>query len=52
MLARPGLIELHLSWQIFSDALASATAVARIFGLRPARHAAEMDPIQALRGGD
>lgn len=52
MLARLGLIEIRLSWKIFSYAMLSATLVGVIFGLRPARHAADMDPIRALRGGD
>lgn len=51
-LSRLGLIEIRLSWQVFSYALMAATAVGLVFGLRPARHAAGLDPIRALRGDE
>lgn len=52
MLSRLGLIEIRLSWKIFCYALLAAGAVGLIFGIRPARHAAGLDPIRALRGDE
>ena len=44
------LIEIRLSLKIFLSAVGAAMAVGLIFGLSPARQAAELDPISALRG--
>jgi putative ABC transport system permease protein len=44
------LIELELSWKVFIIGVASAVAVGLVFGLRPARNAAALDPIHALKG--
>ncbi|SIO19446.1 ABC transporter permease [Halodesulfovibrio marinisediminis] len=44
------LIKIQLSLKIFLTALGAAMAVGIIFGLGPARQAAELDPIRALRG--
>jgi putative ABC transport system permease protein len=51
-LARLNILEIKLSWKIFTLALTSAVAIGVVFGLRPARRAARLDPIQALRGSD
>jgi putative ABC transport system permease protein len=48
-LSRLGILEIQFSMKVFAIALASALAIAAVFGLRPARHAARLDPVQALR---
>jgi len=52
LLTRLGILTISFSWNVFFISLASALGVGLLFGLKPARQAALMDPIQALRGGD
>lgn len=49
-LSRLDILTIQFSWKAFGMALASALAVGLIFGLKPARQAANLDPIQAMRG--
>ena len=51
-LSRLGILEIKLSWKLFVLALASALTIAFVFGLKPARKAAALDPIEAMRGGE
>lgn len=52
LLTRLGILEIQLSVHLFVLALASALAIAVIFGLKPAQKAASLNPIDALRGGE
>lgn len=47
-----GLLTISLSWKVIVAAILAAVAVGCIFGLRPAKTAAQLDPITALRGGE
>ena len=49
-LERLEILEIQLSWRIFGIALGAAMGIGVLFGLRPARSAARLDPIEALRG--
>ncbi|XPV76525.1 MAG: ABC transporter permease [Desulfovibrio sp.] len=47
-----GIMEIVFSWKAFGWAFFSAVCIGVIFGLRPARRAASMSPIAALKGMD
>lgn len=49
-LSRLDIMTIQFSWKAFFMALAGSQAVGLIFGLKPAKLAADLDPIQALRG--
>ncbi|MCJ2165856.1 MULTISPECIES: ABC transporter permease [unclassified Pseudodesulfovibrio] len=49
-LSRLDILTIQFSWKAFFMALAGSQAVGLVFGLKPARQAASLDPIQALRG--
>ncbi|MFO7595400.1 MAG: ABC transporter permease [Desulfocurvibacter africanus] len=49
-LERLEILEIQLSWRIFGIALFASLGIGVLFGLRPARSAARLDPIEALRG--
>lgn len=52
LLTRLGMLQILFSWKVFFLSVASAVAIGVIFGLKPAKQAAGLDPIAALRGGD
>lgn len=49
-LTRLDILTIQFSWKAFFLSLAGSQAVGLIFGLKPAKQAADLDPIQALRG--
>lgn len=51
MLERLDMLTLRLSPAVFMAAFAAALAVALVFGLQPARRAARMEPVAALKEG-
>ena len=50
LLTRLGMLQILFSWKVFFLSLGSALGIGFIFGLKPARAAASLDPIAALRG--
>ncbi len=49
-LSRLDILTIQFSWKVFGMAMFSSLAVGLVFGLKPARHAAGLDPIRALKG--
>lgn len=49
-LSRLDILTIQFSWKAFFMALAGSQIVGLVFGLKPAKQAADLDPIQALRG--
>lgn len=52
LLARLDILQIQLSGRVFVLSLGSALILGLLFGLRPARRAAALDPIAALRGAE
>lgn len=50
LLARLGILEILFSWKVFTFSVVAAIAIGLLFGLRPARKAADMVPIEVLKG--
>ncbi|ABA87529.1 ABC transporter, membrane protein [Syntrophotalea carbinolica DSM 2380] len=50
LLARLGVLKILFSWKVFGFALFASLAIGLIFGLKPARRAASLAPIEALKG--
>lgn len=50
LLERLGLLELLLSWKIFGLSTLAAVVIGLLFGLKPARQAAAMAPMDVLKG--
>jgi len=50
LLDRLGILEILFSWKVFAYSTLAAVAIGILFGLRPARRAAALVPIEVLKG--
>ncbi len=50
LLERLGVLEILLSWKIFGFATLAAVVIGLVFGLKPARQAAALAPMDVLKG--
>lgn len=49
LLARLGLLQILFSWKVFALSVAAALIIGVLFGLKPARQAAALNPIEVLK---
>jgi putative ABC transport system permease protein len=49
LLARLDILEVLFSWKVFLFATGASVCIGLLFGLRPAREAASLPPIEALK---
>jgi len=49
LLSRLGLLQILFSWKVFGLAVVAALAIGLLFGLKPARQAAALQPIEVLK---
>jgi putative ABC transport system permease protein len=50
LLERLEILQILFSWKVFAYAVAAAVAIGLLFGLKPARQAAALPPVEALKG--
>ncbi len=51
LLEQLGLLEIHFSWKVFILSVMASVVIGVAFGLKPARQAAAMAPMDVLKGG-
>jgi putative ABC transport system permease protein len=50
LLERLDILQILFSWKVFVYSVAAAVVIGLLFGLKPARQAAALPPVEALKG--